>query len=85
MSKITKPNYTDVWSSAGSKTTPSSLKIQIAGTLQLLVNGAVEINQTGISMRPNGSRNITVGTDVPAFVNFPIDGTIDDFVVTFPS
>jgi len=57
----------------------------IAGTLQLLVDGAVEINQTGISMRPNGSRNITVGTDVPAFVNFPIDGTIDDFVVTFPS
>lgn len=28
MSKITKPNFTDVWSSAGSKTTPSSLKIQ---------------------------------------------------------
>ena len=28
MSKITKPNYTDVWSSAGSKTAPSSLKIQ---------------------------------------------------------
>jgi len=28
MSKITKPNYTDIWSSAGSKTAPSSLKIQ---------------------------------------------------------
>ena len=28
MSKITKPAYTDVWSSAGSKTAPSSLKIQ---------------------------------------------------------
>lgn len=28
MSKIAKPDYTDVWSSAGSKTTPSSLKIQ---------------------------------------------------------
>lgn len=28
MSKITKPSYTDIWSSAGSKTAPSSLKIQ---------------------------------------------------------
>ena len=28
MSKITKPNFADVWSSAGSKTAPSSLKIQ---------------------------------------------------------
>ena len=69
----------------GSERTVDVIYDPAAGTLQLLVDGSVEINQTGVTSRPNGSRTITVGTDNPALVNFPIDGLIDDFIVTFPS